>query len=84
VQACGREQLELALAITAAALGPHHGDVGIWRNNLGLVLRDLGDLARGPASSSSGRWRSPLRCWGRDHPDLAIIRSNLWPADDET
>ena len=53
-----RPLAERALAIDEAAYGPDHPDVAIRLNNLALILRDLGQLAR-PGRWPNGRWPSP-------------------------
>src|SRR3954451_3408362 len=56
-----RHLFERALAIIETALGPDHPDVGTVRDNLGNVLRDLGELpqapGRHPPMSRDGRVR---------------------------
>ena len=39
-----KKMFERALEIGEAAYGPDHPTVAIYVNNLGLVLKDLGDL----------------------------------------
>jgi tetratricopeptide (TPR) repeat protein len=68
--------LERALAISEAALGPDHPIVGTWCSNLGLVLRDLGDLpgAREQLERALAIGEAAL---GPDHPDVGTWRNNL-------
>ena len=65
-----REQLERALAISEAALGPDHPDVGIRRNNLGSVLQALGDLP-GAREQYERALAISEAALGPDHPDRA-------------
>jgi len=67
---------EQALQISEAALGPDHPTVGIHRNNLGLVLRDLGDLA-GARTQLEQALRISEAALGPDHPTVGIHRNNL-------
>jgi tetratricopeptide (TPR) repeat protein len=71
-----RKQLERALQIGEAALGPKHPYVATYRNNLGRVLQDLGDLqgARKQLERALAIGEAAL---GPDHPTVAIYRSNL-------
>ena len=62
--------------IGEAALGPDHPDVGIWRNNLGLVLQDLGDLAGARAQFERALTVGEATL-GPDHPTVATMRANL-------
>jgi tetratricopeptide (TPR) repeat protein len=57
-------------------LGPDHPDVAIRRNNLGNVLRALGDLegARVQLEQALAISEAAL---GPDHPNVATVRSNL-------
>ena len=71
-----RTQLERALQISEAALGPDHPDVGTWRNNLGLVLQDLGDLT-GARTQLERALQISEAALGPDHPDIGIRRNNL-------
>ena len=65
-----------ALQISEAALGPEHPTIGIWRNNLGNVLRDLGDLA-GARTQLEAALRISEAALGPDHPTIGIWRGNL-------
>ena len=67
---------ERALAIDEAAYGPDHPDVASTRNNLGLVLQDLGDLA-GARPLYERALAINEAAYGPDHPDVAIDRNNL-------
>ena len=51
-----KKMYERALAIDEAALGPDHPNVATRLNNLGLVLKEQGDLA-GAKTLSSVLWR---------------------------
>jgi tetratricopeptide (TPR) repeat protein len=71
-----RPVAEWALALTEAALGPDHPHMATWRNDLGLVLRALGDLegARVQMERALAIGEAAL---GPDHPYVAIRRNNL-------
>jgi len=64
------------VAISEAALGPDHPDVGIRLNNLGGVLRDLGDLpgAREQYERALAIGEAAL---GPDNPTVRTLRRNL-------
>ena len=63
-----RTQLERALQISEAALGPDHPNVGIRRSNLGGVLQDLGDLT-GARTQFERALQISEAALGPDHPD---------------
>jgi tetratricopeptide (TPR) repeat protein len=71
-----RSALERALAIDEAAFGPDHPNVASAVNNLGLVLKDLGDLegARAHYERALAIWEKQL---GPEHPQVAIGVNNL-------
>jgi tetratricopeptide (TPR) repeat protein len=71
-----RVQIERALQITEAALGPDHPDVAVWRNNLGRVLQALGDLpsARVQIERALQITEAAL---GPNHAEVAAWHSNL-------
>jgi tetratricopeptide (TPR) repeat protein len=62
-----REYFERALAIAEAALGPDQLTVSVRRGNLGLVLRDLGDLEGARAQLERALAISEAAL-GPDHP----------------
>jgi hypothetical protein len=64
------------VAIAEVALGPNHPDVAMWRNNLGSVLQDLGDLegARAQVERALEIGEAAL---GPDHRFVATYRNNL-------
>ena len=65
-----------AVRIAEAGHGPDHPEVGRTRNNLGLVLRDLGD----PPGARAQFERALQICepaLGSDHPEIGILRTNL-------
>jgi hypothetical protein len=64
------------LAISEAALGPDHPDIAGRRNNLGGVLRDLGDLP-GAREQFDRALAISEAALGPDHPDVGVIRNNL-------
>ena len=70
------ELYERALAIGEAALGPDHPTVATWRNNLGSVLQDLGDLA-GARAQFERALTVGEAALGPDHPTVATMRANL-------
>jgi tetratricopeptide (TPR) repeat protein len=71
-----KELLERALAIAEATLGPDHPTVAVRRNNLGLVLRDLGDPT-GAKTQIEQALAIDEAVLGPDDTRLAIRRSNL-------
>ena len=71
-----RTQLERALQISEAALGPDHPDIGTRRSNLGLVLQDLGDLT-GARTQFERALQISEAALGPDHPTIGARRSNL-------
>jgi hypothetical protein len=71
-----REQYERALAISEAALGPDHPNVGIRRGNLGGVLRDLGDLP-GAREQYERALAISEAALGPDHPTVHALRRHL-------
>ena len=75
-----KAQLEQALAITEAALGPGHPNVGRDRNNLGGVLQDLGDLT-GAKAQYEKALAIDEAALGPGHPTVATIRDNLTELD---
>src|SRR6266852_3329251 len=79
----GRAQFTLAkatfaqaLAIAQAAYGPDHPTVATVVNNLGNLLRDLGDLA-GARAAYERALRIDEAAYGPDHPEVAIRVNNL-------
>jgi Tetratricopeptide repeat/NB-ARC domain len=71
--------LRRALAIAEVTLGPDHVDVATCRSNLGVVLRDLGDLA-GARVQFERAAAIAEAALGPDHPNVATVRSNLGDA----
>ena len=71
-----RTQLERAVQISEAALGPDHPTIGARRNNLGVVLQDLGDLA-GARTQYERALQIGEAALGPDHPTVRTIRGNL-------
>jgi len=68
--------LERALRIDEAAYGPDHPKVAIRVNNLGSVLRALGDL-EGARAHFERALRIDEAAYGPDHPNVAIRVNNL-------
>jgi hypothetical protein len=60
----------------AEALGPDHPDVAATRNNLGLVLRDLGNVAGARIQLLQALKIAKARL-GTRHPTTLTIRRNL-------
>jgi len=71
-----RAHYERALAIDEAAYGPHHPNVATDVNNLGLVLKDLGDLA-GAREALERALAIFEKALGPDHPSTVTVRDNL-------
>ncbi|HEX6112455.1 MAG TPA: tetratricopeptide repeat protein [Geminicoccaceae bacterium] len=71
-----RRAFERALRIDEASFGPDHPHVAIRVNNLGSVLRALGDLAGARAAFERAL---PIfeRVLGPDHPSTRTVRGNL-------
>ncbi len=71
-----REHLERALAIGVHTHGTDHYVVAIRRNNLGLLLRDLGEIpaAREHLEKAVAIARKALR---PDHPRVKKLENNL-------
>jgi tetratricopeptide (TPR) repeat protein len=65
---------ERALGIDERIYGPDHPNVAIRVNNLGTVLRDLGDLA-GARAAFERALGIREKVFGREHPDTALT---LW------
>ena len=71
-----RVQVQRALEIGEAALGPDHPTVAIWHSNLGKLLQDL----RGPSRRSTQLEQALAigeAALGPDHPTVAALRTNL-------
>ena len=68
--------LERALAVYEAAFGPDHPNVARDVNNLGLVLRDLGDLD-GARATYERALQIRREFLGDDHPLTVKVRNNL-------
>jgi hypothetical protein len=64
------------LAIDEAALGPDHPRVALDRNNLGLLLRELGDLD-GAKTQLERALAIDEAALGPDHPRVAAVAANL-------
>ena len=71
-----RPLAERALAITEAAHGPDHPDVGVWLNNLALIWKDLGqpEKARPLAERALAIGEA---AYGPDHPAVGTRLNNL-------
>ncbi|NMC84326.1 MAG: tetratricopeptide repeat protein, partial [Anaerolineaceae bacterium] len=67
---------ERALAIDEAAYGPNHSVVARDVNDLGRVLRELGDLA-GAKQCFKRALAIAMEAYGTDHPNVAWIVYNL-------
>jgi tetratricopeptide (TPR) repeat protein len=71
-----KEDFETALKIGEAAYGPDHAQVGVYANNLGLVLKALGDLA-GARANYERALKICEPAHGPDHSQVAIYVNNL-------
>ena len=71
-----RTYLERALGIDEASFGPEHPSVAISLSNLGMVLKDLGDLAqaRKLLQRSYKIFKATL---GDEHPNTKTVYGNL-------
>ena len=56
--------------------GPDHPQVAIYANNLGGVLKDLGDL-QGAKSCYQRALKILQKNLGDDHPKAKIVQNNL-------
>ena len=65
-----------ALALAETALGPNDPEAASYVNNLGLVLKELGDLA-GARAAFERALKIDEKNFGPDHPDVAIRVNNL-------
>ncbi len=74
-----RIAFERALKIGEKAYGAEHPTVAIVINNLGNVLRDLGDLA-GARTSLERALKIDEEAYGAEHPTVAIRVNNLGSA----
>jgi tetratricopeptide (TPR) repeat protein len=70
------EHAEHAVAIVEAAFGPDHRYVASARNDLGLILRDLGDL-KGARVQIERALAIEEAALGPDHEMVALRRHNL-------
>jgi tetratricopeptide (TPR) repeat protein len=71
-----RELLERTLTLAEAAYGTGHLEVGYVLNELGVVLRDLGDLP-GARAAHQRELEISQAALGPDHPDVAVALGNL-------
>ncbi len=71
-----KSAFERALKIDEAVYGPDHPQVAIRVNNLGGVLRALGDLA-GARASYERALKIDEAVYGPDHPEVATDVNNL-------
>jgi tetratricopeptide (TPR) repeat protein len=67
---------EQALRLGEAALGPDHSQVAIYANNLGEVLRVMGDMV-GARANFERALKIGEAIHGPDHPKVAIRVNNL-------
>lgn len=65
-----------ALSLAEEAYGPNHPNVAIRVNNLGLVLRALGDL-QGAKEHFARALSIFQKSLGEDHQLTATVRNNL-------
>jgi tetratricopeptide (TPR) repeat protein len=71
-----RPLAERALTITETAYGSDHPDVAIRLSNLGIILRDLGQLAEARPLAERALAITET-AYGPDHPAVAARRTNL-------
>jgi tetratricopeptide (TPR) repeat protein len=71
-----RAQLEQAVDISEAALGPDHPSMATRRGNLGRVLQALGDLT-GAQSQLEQALTIGERALSPDHPTVLDLRTAL-------
>jgi hypothetical protein len=71
-----RKCFERALSIDEAAFGPNHPNVAIRVNNLGSVLKVLGDL-KGAKKCCERALKIFREFLGDDHPNTVMVRENL-------
>ena len=71
-----RAAQEQALTIKEAVYGPDHPDVARSLTNLGMVLRELGDLA-GARAAQERALAIAEAAYGPDHPHVASILTGL-------
>jgi tetratricopeptide (TPR) repeat protein len=71
-----RTAAEQALAIKETVYGPDHPRVAITIGNLGIVLRQLGDLA-GARAALERALAIDEAAYGPDHSEVALILANL-------
>ena len=71
-----KEFFERAIQINENKFGKDHPEVAINVNNLGNVLRDLGDLTGGQQYFERAP-KSDEATFGKDHPNVAIRVNNL-------
>jgi len=71
-----KEDFERALRIGEEAYGTGHTQVAAYANNLGLVLKVLGDL-KGAHANYERALKIGEAAYGLDHPQVAIYINNL-------
>jgi tetratricopeptide (TPR) repeat protein len=74
-----KQAFERAMRIDEAAFGPDHPNVAIRINNLGLVLKALGNLFEARQCHERGL-RIDEATFGPDHPSVALYVNNLGEA----
>jgi tetratricopeptide (TPR) repeat protein len=72
---------ERALAITEAAYGPDHPNVGTGLNNLALIWQGLGQPERARPLAERALAITEA-AYGPDHPTVRILRENLQSYED--
>jgi len=66
-----------ALELKQASLGRDHPDVALMHNNIGLLLKNMGNLDAGREHLERAQ-RGLLDFWGeRSHPDVRMVELNL-------
>jgi tetratricopeptide (TPR) repeat protein len=71
-----KNQLERALILAEIVFGPDHPDVATIANNLGSVLKDLGDLPNARQCFERAL-KIDERIYGPEHPHVAMRAGNL-------
>lgn len=71
------EGYETALELKRASLGPDHPDVALMHNNIGLLLKNMGNLDAGRDHLERAQ-RGLLDFWGeRSHAEVRMVELNL-------
>jgi len=71
-----RIYVERALRIVETSYGEDHPSIATCSNNLGTILRDLGDLG-GARTYIERAFRIASASYGPDHPNTKLFQRNL-------